>query len=118
LEVSTSNNNSVSTSISSIVRYKFHDLRPVIVPKFNFIFRILLLVQRNWKRDWLFNDIWKRRDASDISRINEMSDNTFLSKVTSCVFIKVQKVFSPNLNECLTILGTISWIDWINSCLL
>ena len=40
-----------------------------------------------------------------------MGYDTLLSEVASGVFVEVEEIFSPDLHEGVSILGTISWLD-------
>lgn len=40
-----------------------------------------------------------------------MSSNTLLTKVATSVFFEIKEVFTPDLDECLTVLRSVAWVN-------
>lgn len=72
---------------------------------------ILLSIQRHGKRHRSINDIWLWSSAPKIPAVYKMSLSRLCSKVASKVVTQVDEVLTPNLNDCVTVFRTISWVD-------
>lgn len=110
-------NDFITSIIWTFVWCDFSNWRSVVIPEVNWLRSVLLIVQRDWERNSLFNNVWLRRMAIHVVWIHEYRLNRFGPKVTSCKLIKIQKVVSPDLNSCVSIFNSIFGIygcnDWV-----
>lgn len=116
MEVSTFQEYLGASWIWTSVRLEFCDCGPWVVPEEEIVFRVLLVVQRDRKGNRFLDHIWKWRHADHVIWIYEGSHHWFCTECAPCVLIEVQKVLSPDLNNSLTVLWTISRVNSEHSC--
>lgn len=83
----------------------------VIIPELDIFLRVLLSVKRN--REWLssLDDIRMCGSAPNETSGYKIGFCTPSTEVASEIISKIVEVASPDLDDCVTILGSVTWID-------
>ena len=83
----------------------------IVVPILDIIYRILLSIQRYGKWLSLAYNFWKGWSAPKECWRNKVSLGCSRTEVASEIVTKIQEVLTPNLNDSVTVLWSITWIN-------
>jgi len=115
IKVISRKNDLIAAIIWSFIRGNLCNWRSVIVPKVYELRSVLLTIKGDRERYCFFNNIWFWGKAIHVIWIHKYRLNWFWSKIASCKLVEIEKVISPDLNSCISIFYSISWIDsWNN----
>jgi len=111
IEIVTFKSNLLFSSEWTKFRLKLLDCWVIVVPKFNVLLGVLLSIHGDWERHWLTSNIWCGWSAPKESICYIICLGRSRTEIASEIISKIKETISPDLNVCITISWSVSWID-------
>ena len=115
MHAATLKNDLVPALFWAVVGTKLGKDRVTVVPIFDHVARLLLLVQRDTEGDRLVCIVGEGSLADQVGRTFKYGLHRLRSKVTSQVFVVVEEVFTPDLDYGTAVLRAVPWVDRMDS---